>query len=149
MSCICVDLCINICDLDKPESYEHYVCMHRRCTPCLKAYIKEHLSEGKYMINCPIPKCNGLISYYDIQRIDSSLALDYQSMISNMANQRPPIEQWDGCQSLTDKPSRCPQCQTYVYRWDGCEVIYCICGETYCSLCEQPYLKCLCPVSIS
>ena len=145
--CIChLDASMmNTCDKDKPESYEEYVCGHRACKTCLKHYIVEHLDNERHVIKCPDVSCDGLISYYDIDRIDTSLASMYRTTLKALSIERNAPSLWEGCVVWeAEKPARCPTCFTYVYRWDGCEIIYCICGSAFCSDCCKLYVKCSC-----
>lgn len=135
---------INTCDHDKPESLEHHVCEHQMCQLCLKEYIQTGINHGDIVMACPIEtqtgtSCPGLVSYYDIQRVDPSLATMYTDMIRNTVQYRTP-ECWD----WDEKPIQCPNCKLLLYRNGGCEVIYCLCGFVFCSDCMMLYVGCRC-----
>lgn len=140
MCSICTDtsMPLNICDRDKPESFERFTCDHIACRSCLTRYIQSHIKDKTVSIPCPHKECTGIVSYYDINRIDTELAGDYRALLQEMFAVRPDIDE------LVDKPSQCPTCRVYAYVYDGCDVIYCICGVAYCSVCEKYYVNCIC-----
>ena len=141
------NILINICDQDKPESYASYICTHTACQNCLQEHVIKHLENGNHIIKCLDNSCIGLISYYDIKRIDASLAIKYQTTLKNLSEERGDPSTWTGCEIWeSEKPVQCPVCFTYIYRWEGCEIIYCICGSTFCSDCGKTYVTCSCPI---
>lgn len=139
------------CDKDKPESFEHFICDHVACHTCITRYIKEHIARNSISIPCPGQAgagttgsgvaCVGVISYYDINRIDQELAKLYKESLISVFPERPALS------DMEDRPSQCPDCRVYVYMYDGCDIIYCICGYIFCSVCEKSYVTCCCGVA--
>lgn len=135
---------INTCDRDKPESLMDHTCDHQMCRLCLRDYITTNIKSERITIKCPIKQCGGLVSYYDILRVDPSLADIYRDMIITIA--RRPVSP----SSITQEdkelgmPVQCPQCHLWMYRNGGCAIIYCLCGFTFCSGCMMMYVGCRC-----
>ena len=143
--CNTVDTLIPSCDLDKPESLEDYTCSHKFCSNCLKKVIQLRLDIGCNIIMCPHSECAGEISYYDVRRIDPSMSITYQELLTTSFSQRATLDMWEGCEIWEgEKPLQCFKCKLYMYRWEGCETIYCICGNVFCSGCLNKWVDCTC-----
>lgn len=148
---MCDHICplTNTCDEDKPESLALHVCDHQLCIQCFQIYIRRAIEREEITIRCPLNElCPGIVSYYDIRRVDPSLAEQYTTMIRDTVSHRSAPPDWfkenvgDGW--IDYKPIQCPNCNIWLYRNEGCEVIYCICGFTFCSGCMMMYVGCRC-----
>ena len=140
---------LSICHWDKPESMMDNVCDHMCCVNCFKQWVSVQLNKMCHIITCPYYQCAGIISIYDIERLDKKadtiLSERYKSILKQDFSNRPKPNVWEGCQNWEqDMPVECPTCGIYVYRWEGCETIYCICGQPFCSNCLCIYGECIC-----
>lgn len=137
---------VTCCDRDKPESFMDQTCDHMLCMVCLRSYIVHEISEGHTTIRCPVGgfACPGIVCYWDIERVDLTLATQFTNMVRHSVSQRDQPELWHDNEWNDDKPVRCPRCGIYIYRNEGCEVIYCMCGFIFCSGCMYMYKGCRC-----
>lgn len=134
---------VNACDRDKPESLMFHVCDHSLCRLCLIEYINKAIQSTEIVIRCPVaPSCTGVVSYYDIERVCPELTGKYTQMIRETVQARDKPQLWSNW--TDEQPMQCPSCKLWMYRNDGCEVIWCICGFRFCSTCKMMYAGCRC-----
>lgn len=133
----------------KTESFKKSQCEHYSCKNCMEQWVESQLEQRSFVL-CPHVDCSNRIYVEDIMRLSldvsqkylSKMTQDFKSHtqeIMTMAKENEELRTFLNAYTIA-----CPQCKVIIERSVGCNVMQCVCGQTFCFDCKVILSQCVC-----
>ncbi|CAM9361572.1 unnamed protein product [Chrysoparadoxa australica] len=133
------------------EHWDNKPCDHRVCLGCLVQYVEGMISEGKCKIRCPMGAADNGCNYFlfsgDVERLTSPAMYERYQAIRNadFTSRHAEIladDEDEDHKCIREICSPCPTCKVFIYKYDGCSAMLCVCGTHFCHHCGAVWCKC-------
>merc|ERR1740129_444910 len=135
----------------RPRKTEHWSkdpCGHACCRSCMSQWAETVINDQKTSVKCPVPGCSYRLWNQDLVELVSKTVLkhhkqhesaDHCKVLAklNKSKKNAGLKSW-----LKENARPCPECHVIVSRYEGCNVMTCVCGTKFCYMCG--FKSCLC-----
>ena len=133
--------------------FYHLNCPFKSCKTCIKKYLEDSIDAKKTILRCPgvhanSKRCSHIFSFDDISKIVSKESLEkwletcsinYQERLDSIMSSDSSLKEF-----VENNCKPCPRCKVIVSRSEGCDIISCRCGESFCYKCGKAERDCIC-----
>lgn len=130
----------------KTEHWTNMPCDHAVCKDCMKGWVETTINDHKVDVKCPAPACSYNLWDYDIQNLVSTEVFEryqehkhasYLSHLKDVIKEDALLKTW-----LCKHARPCPDCHVIVSRYEGCDIMQCVCGTKFMYCCGFKSCRC-------
>lgn len=132
--------------LRKNEHWTNHACGHMFCRSCMETWAETAVNDQKIRIKCPGEGCTYSLMEQDLRELLSMRVFsryqehkhaDYLQNLRQIADKDDSLMRW-----LRSHARPCPDCHVIVSRYEGCNVMTCVCGCRFCYACGSKSCQC-------
>jgi len=132
----------------KTEHWSNNPCGHACCRSCMSQWAETIINDQKTSVKCPVPGCSYRLWNQDLGELVTKKVLkhhkeheraDHFEVLAKLSKSKrnADLKKW-----LRANARPCPECHVIVSRYEGCNVMTCVCGTKFCYACG--FIACQC-----
>jgi len=133
----------------KTEHWSNSPCGHACCHSCMSQWAETVINDQKTSVKCPVPGCSYRLWNQDLKELVNKTVLkhhkehesaDHFKVLAKLAKSKKTnadLKSW-----LKENARPCPECHVIVSRYEGCNVMTCVCGAKFCYACGFKSCQC-------
>jgi len=136
----------------RPRKTEHWSkkpCGHAFCRACMSRWAETVINDQITSVKCPVPGCSYRLWNQDLVELVNKTVLkrhkehesaDHFKVLTKLnksSKRNADLKSW-----LKANARPCPECHVIVSRYEGCNVMTCVCGTKFCYACGFKSCQC-------